>query len=75
MTKHTHPLTKWTQVDSTGISLKDDDGGRILSISVEDDGLITFGEACDYYFSVSMPKEDAKQALREALAWLEGRLP
>ena len=71
MTKHTQPLTKWTQIDSAGIYLNDDDGGRILTISKDEGGLITFGEACDY-FSVSMPKEDAKQALREALAWLEG---
>lgn len=67
----TPPLTKWTQVDSTGISLNDNDGGRILTISKDEGGMVTFGEACDYYFSVSVSKEDAKRALLEALAWLE----
>lgn len=68
----TSPLTKWTQIDSTGIYLNDDDGGRILTISKEGGHLVTFSEACDYYFSVTMSKEDAKRALLEALAWLEG---
>ena len=70
-------LTKW-EIGCTeggqsenGLILLDGEMNRVVSLVKEDDGEITFREECDGYFSVTMPKEDAKQALLEALAWLD----
>lgn len=66
-----NPMVRGLEVDHTGISLNDDDFGRVLEITKDSAGLVTFSEACDGYYCISMPKEEAKRALLEALAWLE----
>ena len=35
---------------------------------------VTFREECDRWFSVGLTKEDAIEALREAIAWIEAQL-
>lgn len=70
-------LTKWEigrpkDGDSeSGLILLDGEMNRIVSLVKEKDGQITFREECDGYFNVTMPKADAKQALLEALAWID----
>lgn len=65
------PMVRGLEADHTGISLNDDDFDRVLEITKDLAGLVTFREACDGYYCISMPKEEAKRALLEALAWLE----
>ena len=70
-------LTKW-KIDRTecghaenGLILIDGSMNRVVSLAKEEDGQVTIREECDGYFSVTMPKEHAKQALLEALAWID----
>lgn len=69
-------LTKWTtektysRANQPSISLIDGEQDRIVSLSI-DDGAVVFLEECDGYFSVRMSIDDAKTALKEALAWLD----
>lgn len=70
-------LTKWkigrTESGHAGSSLilLDGEKDRVVSLVKESDGQITLREECDGYFSVTMPKDDAKKALLEALAWID----
>ena len=70
-------LTKWkignTKIgfEAPGLILLDGDMDRVVSIRKDEDGQIVFMEECDGYFRVTMSPEDAKSALREALAWLD----
>ena len=70
-------LTKWKIGPSQdgygeqGLILLDGESDRIVSLVKSADGQIVFQEECDRYFTVSMSKDDAKQALREALAWID----
>jgi len=41
--------------------------GRVLSLEKQTDGQIAFHEECDGHYSVTMPKEEAKQEVLEAL--------
>lgn len=54
-----------------GLILLDDGMNQVVSLVREKDGQITFREECDGYFYVTMPKDEAKKALLEALTWLD----
>lgn len=54
-----------------GLILLDGDRNRIVSLMKEPDGTVTFREECDGYFCVTMPKDEAKKALVEALEWID----
>ena len=70
-------LTKWKigksqdSYGEKGLILLDGDFDHIVSLVKRPDGQIVFQEECDGYFTVAMSKDDAKQALREALAWID----
>lgn len=71
-------LTKWMTgrtekgYGKNGLILLDNEGeGNILSLEKSNDGTITFMEECDGCFFVTMSKTDAKQALMEAIAWID----
>ena len=68
-------LTKWKidrlRCSDIGLTLIDNDANRIVALIKNDDGTIQFAEQCDGFFWVGMSKEDAKQALREAIEWID----
>ena len=55
----------------SGLILLDGEMNRVVSLVKETDGKVTFRDECDGYFCVTMPKDEAKKALLEALAWLD----
>lgn len=63
--------SRWGQHNDNKISLVDHDNDpRIMSIKVTDNN-VRFREECDGYFSIDMTIEDAKQALKDAIAFIE----
>ena len=76
-------LLKWRIGRNGRLILLDGDLDRVISLTKEEDGTITFRQECDtYYFEepdnyffVNMPKEEAKQALIEAMAWIDEETP
>jgi hypothetical protein len=70
-------LTKWEIVRSgighaeSALILLDGEMNNVVSLTKEQDGQITFREECAGYFKATMPKDDAKRALLEALSWLD----
>jgi hypothetical protein len=70
-------FTKWKVGRTEGgyaeicLILLDGEMDRVVSLVKESDGQITFREECDGYFNVTMPKDEAKKALAEALVWLD----
>ena len=48
--------------------------GRIFSLCKEGDK-VTFREECDGHFSQEMPKDEAVEILKEAIAWLNSEAP
>jgi hypothetical protein len=68
-------LSKWRIGRNGRLILLDGEMDQVVSLTQEEDGTITFREECDNYFFVTMPKEEAKKALIEALAWLDEERP
>ena len=70
-------LTKWkigpceNGYGEKGLILLDGRLDRIVSLVKSEDGQIIFSEESDGYFNVVMSRDDAKQALREAIAWID----
>ena len=70
------PLTKWvvsrdrSHGSPLALLLLDGDEDRVLSIRAEG-GQVVFTENCDGYYSARMSVAEARQALMEALAWIE----
>jgi len=70
-------FTKWkigcpdSGHSKSALILLDDEQDRVISLAKESDGQIMFREECDGYFCVKMPKDEARQALLEALAWID----
>ena len=70
------PLTKWvvSHDNSHGaplaLLLRDGYEDRVLSIRVEG-GQVVFTENCDGHYSARMSVAEARQALMEALAWID----
>lgn len=70
-------LTKWrigrveNGMGGPGLLLLDGDLDNVVSLLKEPNGDITFTEECDGYFAVTMSKEEAKQALKEAIEWID----
>lgn len=73
------PLTKWvvSHDNSHGsplaLLLLDGDEDRVLSIRVEG-GQVVFTENCDGVYSARMSVAEARQALMEAMAWIESHV-
>ena len=70
------PLTKWEMWEigptaQRGLILIDGGSNNVISLVKEPDGKVTFQEECDGHFFVTMSKDEAKEALSEALAWLD----
>lgn len=51
--------------------LDDEYSCRVLSITKADDGSICFRERCDQYFSMELSRDQAIDALQEAIAWIK----
>ncbi len=68
-------LTKWkigrNEYGDTALILLDGNMDRIVSLAKNEAGSVTFREECDGYFNTMMSKDDAKQALLEALEWID----
>lgn len=58
-------MKSWEKVKNNKIAR-----GAVMSIKVDGDN-VRFREECDEYFQVNMTMEDAKQALKDALLFLE----
>ena len=69
-------LTKWTEgrtetsYGGVGLLLLDGRSNQVLSLQKVGDN-IKFTEECDGFFHVTVSKEDAIQALLEAIAWVK----
>lgn len=70
-------LTKWgierveNGMGRPGLVLLDGAFNKVVSLLKEPNGDITFTEECDGFFSVTMSKDEAKQALKEAIEWVD----
>jgi hypothetical protein len=69
--KHWKEVKDGENYNNNGISLIGEDNDNVLSIG-EEDGQVKFSEECDGYYSILMLKEDAINALYEAIFWIEG---
>lgn len=58
------------EYNADGITLIGKEFDRIMSIGIED-GSVKFVEECDGYYSTHMSKQDAINALKEAIEWIE----
>jgi hypothetical protein len=60
-----------------GISLKnpfiknDSNEGRVISITVQESGFVDFYEGCDHFFNIELTKEEAIEALEEAISYIK----
>lgn len=73
-------LTLWAvQATETGhgpqgiVLLKGEESARVVSLRRVERGRVQIMEECDGFFSVTLSPDDAKQALREAIAWIDGQ--
>lgn len=64
---------KWEKSTNsfTVLDISTDVPWPIFNIIKTTEGAITFIEGCDSYYEVEMSKEEAKQLLLEAIAWLD----
>lgn len=54
------------------IVLDTGEGPSVVSITVRDDS-VEFRECCDNFYHVELSRDDAIEALREAIAWIESQ--
>lgn len=65
-------MKHWTKKRNGNISLNDVDGDfRKLSVKIMDDGTVLFHEECGGYFAALLSREDAVEALQEAIDYIQ----